>query len=148
MVNRTLLSIKLAELADRVHQVQRHRKSSVAALKQDRDAAELVAFNLLLAVQACVDIASHCIADEGWPIAKTIGESFTRLEEHGVISSSVAEALRRGTGLRNWIAHGYAGVDLALVHRAATDGLDNFEAFARALAQWANDSDKSSSGTE
>src|SRR5262245_1834615 len=138
MVNRTLLSIKLSELADRLGQVRRHRKPGVEELKHDRDAAELVAFNLLLAVQTCVDIASHCIADEGWPVAKSIGESFTRLEEHGVIPASLAEALRRGTGLRNWIAHGYAGVDLALVHRAATDGLNDLEAFARAIAQWAN----------
>jgi uncharacterized protein YutE (UPF0331/DUF86 family) len=137
MVNRTLLSIKLSELADRLGQIRRHRKS-LEELKHDRDAAELVAFNLLLAVQACVDIASHCIADEGWPVAKSIGESFTRLEQQAVIPASVAEALRRGTGLRNWIAHGYAGVDLALVHRAATDGLDDLEAFARAVAQWAN----------
>jgi uncharacterized protein YutE (UPF0331/DUF86 family) len=141
MVNRTLLSIKLSELADRVGQVRRHRKASVEELKQDRDAAELVSFNLLLAVQACVDIASHCIADEEWPVAKSIGESFTRLEEHGVIPASVAAALRRGTGLRDWIAHGYAGVDLALVHRAATDGLEDLEAFARAMAQWANNSE-------
>jgi uncharacterized protein YutE (UPF0331/DUF86 family) len=138
MVNRTLLSIKLAELADRVGQVRRHRKPSLEELRQDRDAAELVAFNLLLAVQACVDIASHCIADEGWPVAKSIEDSCTRLEEHGVIPAALAEALRRGAGLRNWIAHGYAGVDLALVQRAATDGLNDLEAFARALAQWAN----------
>jgi len=138
MVNRTLLSVKLSELADRVGRVRRHRKPSVEELRQDRDAAELVAFNLLLAVQACVDIASHCIADEGWPVAKSIGDSFTRLEEHGVVPAEVAEALRRGAGLRNWIAHGYAGVDLALVHRAATDGLNDLEGFARALAQWAN----------
>ncbi|MEO8177332.1 MAG: HepT-like ribonuclease domain-containing protein [Deltaproteobacteria bacterium] len=77
MVNRTLLSNKLAELADRVGQVRRHRKPSL-------------------------------------------------------------ESLRQGAGLRNWIAHGYAGVDLAPVHRAATDGLNDLDAFARALAQWAN----------
>jgi uncharacterized protein YutE (UPF0331/DUF86 family) len=57
-----------------------------------------------------------------------------------VLPASVAEALRRGTGLRNWIAHGYAGVDLTLVHRAATDGLNDLDAFARAIAQWANGS--------
>jgi uncharacterized protein YutE (UPF0331/DUF86 family) len=94
-----------------------------------------VAFNLLLAVQACIDIASHFIADEKWPVAKSIGDSFTRLEEHGVIPSHLAEALRRGAGLRNWIAHGYSGIDLRMVHRAATDGVDDLDAFARAVAQ-------------
>lgn len=137
MVNRTVLAIKLSELADRVAQVRKHRKPSVSELQADRDAAELVSFNLLLAVQACADVASHCIADERWPVAKSIGDSFTRLEERGVIPSHVAEALRQGAGLRNWIAHGYAGVDYTLIHRAATDGPGDLEAFARAVAQWA-----------
>jgi uncharacterized protein YutE (UPF0331/DUF86 family) len=34
-------------------------------LASDRDALDLVAFNLMLAVQAACDPASHLIADEG-----------------------------------------------------------------------------------
>ncbi len=70
MVNRTVLAIKLSELADRVAQVRKHRKPSVSELQADRDAAELVSFNPLLAVQACADIASQCIADAQWPSPK------------------------------------------------------------------------------
>jgi hypothetical protein len=43
MVNRTLLAIKLSELAERVAQVRKHRKASLSELQADRDAAELVA---------------------------------------------------------------------------------------------------------
>jgi uncharacterized protein YutE (UPF0331/DUF86 family) len=43
--------------------------SSLAQLWTTR--VDLVSFNLVLAVQSCSDIASHIIADEGWPAAQT-----------------------------------------------------------------------------
>lgn len=136
MVDRTLVAGKLADLADRTARVRQHRKPA-ADLKQDRDAADLVAFNLMIAVQICADIASHLIADEGWPAAKTLGESFTRLQERQVIAVEVAAALRNAVGLRNVVAHGYAGVDVDLLQRAATQGLEDLDAFARQIAAWA-----------
>jgi len=40
-------------------------------------------------------------------------------------------------GLRNLVAHGYGGVDAAVVHTAATRGCADLEAFAREVAAWA-----------
>jgi uncharacterized protein YutE (UPF0331/DUF86 family)/predicted nucleotidyltransferase len=137
MVNRNVLSAKLAELADRVARIRECRRGRVEELKDDRDAVELVSFNFMLAVQVCVDIASHLIADGGWPLARTIGEGFTRLEERGVISAAIGTSMRDAVGLRNIVARGYAGVDLALVHRASFEGVDDLDSFARSLATWA-----------
>ena len=71
VVNRTLLSQKLAELADRVTRVRERSQGGGTSLRNDRDAFELVSFNLLLAVQVCADIASHVISDENWVPVKT-----------------------------------------------------------------------------
>jgi uncharacterized protein YutE (UPF0331/DUF86 family) len=139
VVNRDLLAAKLAELADRVARVLSHRRSNAAELGADRDALELVAFNLMLAVQTCADIASHLIADERWPAASTLGDGFVRLHERGVLTKETAEALGRAVGLRNVVAHGYGGVDVGLVHQAATRGVHDLEAFARQVAAWADD---------
>ena len=106
MVNKDLLAAKLAELSDRVQRVKTHAPQSVGHLKADRDKLDLVAFNLMLSVQICADIASHVIADEGWPVARTLAEGFTRLEERGILKPSTAESLRRAVGLRNVVAHG------------------------------------------
>ena len=137
MVNRTLLSQKLAELADRVTRVRERSQGSGTSLRDDRDAFELVSFNLLLAVQVCADIASHVISDENWVPAANLGESFSRLEEHGVIGAEVASSLRRAVGLRNIVAHGYAGVDYEMVELAATTGVEDLSRFAQAVAAWA-----------
>ncbi len=137
MVNRDLLSAKLADLADRVGRVRSRCPPTAAELLANRDALDLVAFNLMLAVQICADIASHVIADEAWPPASTLAGGFHRLHEKGALSAATAAALGRAVGLRNVVAHGYAAVDPAMVHLAATQGLGDLEAFAREIASWA-----------
>lgn len=138
MVNAGIVAAKLADLADRVTRVRAHRKPDAASLAADRDALDLVAFNLMLCVQICADLASHLIADEGWPPAKNLAQSFARLHEHGALDAATASALGRAVGLRNVVAHGYAGVDAALVHAASTTGLDDLDAFARQIARFAS----------
>ncbi|MCG8556873.1 MAG: DUF86 domain-containing protein [Proteobacteria bacterium] len=139
MVDLDLLSAKLAELSDRIARIKSHRGGDAGVLRRNRDALDLVSFNLMLAVQICADISSHLIADEGWVAAKTLAEGFTRAREHQVIDEPTAEALCRAVGLRNVVAHGYAGIDVELVHRAATDGMQDLERFAKQVARWARD---------
>jgi uncharacterized protein YutE (UPF0331/DUF86 family) len=136
MVNEDLISAKLAELGDRLERVKLHCPATAQALAGDRDALDLVSFNLLLAVQSCADIASHIIADEGWPSAVTLADGFERLREHGVIEEGTARALSRAAGMRNVLAHGYGNVDVAMVHVAASSGTRDLNAFAREVARF------------
>ena len=136
MVDTNLVAAKLRELAERIARVRTHCPPEAADLDDDPDALDLVSFNLMLAVQACLDLASHLISDEGWPPAATYAEAFQRLHEHGVLSREIAEVLGKATGLRNVVAHGYAGVDTDLIHRAATHGLSDLEQFAREVGAW------------
>lgn len=138
MVDKDLLTAKLTELADRRNRVRAHNPATADELASDRDALDLVSFNLMLCVQICADIASHLIADEGWAAASTLAEGFSRLEEQGVLSAPTAEALKKAVGLRNVVAHGYSRMDVRLAHRAAASGLGDIDAFAREVAAWAN----------
>ncbi len=135
MVNANLLSAKLVELTDRADRARRHCPASPAELAADRDALDLVAFNLMLAVQTCADIAAHIIADEGWSTAKTLADGFDRLAEHGVTSAAIAEQLKRAVGLRNVVAHGYARINVDMVYAAATAGVDDLRQFAGDVAR-------------
>ena len=136
MVRVDVVTAKLVELADRIARVRGRVPDTVEKLAADRDALDLVAFNLMLAVQSCLDIASHLIADEGWPPAPTLGATFERLHEKGVIERATAVALGRAAGLRNVVAHGYAGVDPEAVYAAATRGAADLERFASEIAAW------------
>jgi len=93
MTDRDVVVAKLAELDDRIARVRANVRGSASELASDRDASDLVAFNLMLAVQTCLDVAGHIIADEGWPPAATLAESFHRLAERGVITAATDAAL-------------------------------------------------------
>jgi uncharacterized protein YutE (UPF0331/DUF86 family) len=137
VVDRDLLAAKLAELHDRIQRVKANVPESAEALRADRNALDLVSFNLMLSVQVCADMASHLIADEGWPVATSLAEGFSRLEQFGVIAREIALALQRAVGLRNVVAHGYAGIDVERCFDAAQHGLADLEAFAQQVSAWA-----------
>lgn len=120
-----------------MERVRSRTPSSADLLTADRDALDIVAFNLMLAVQLCADIASHIIADEGWGTARSLAEGFEQLAKHGVLETETAQALERAVGLRNVVAHGYSGVDPALCFVAATSGLSDLSAFAKQVSIWA-----------
>jgi uncharacterized protein YutE (UPF0331/DUF86 family) len=83
MVDADVVKAKLLELSHRVSRVRAHVTATAEALAADEDRLDLVAFNLMLAVQSAADIASHLITDEGWPAVKNLAESFVRLREQG-----------------------------------------------------------------
>ena len=136
MVNVDIVTAKLSELGARIARVRARTPASADALRSDQDALDLVSFNLLLCVQAAADIASHMIADEGWRPASTLAESFERLQENGAITKATARAMGRAVGLRNVVAHGYAGVDVDMIFAAASQGVSDLASFASEVAAW------------
>lgn len=136
MVDANVFAEKLKQLSLRIEKARAHCPADPADFAADDDALDLVSFNLLLAVQTCLDLATHLIADESWAPAATAREAFERLEEKGVISKETTRALRQAVGLRNVVAHGYDGVDPVQVHAAASTGLTHLERFAAELSAW------------
>ena len=51
MVNKSLLVAKLAELHERMERVRSHTPAGPEQLELDRDALDIVSFNLMLCVQ-------------------------------------------------------------------------------------------------
>jgi uncharacterized protein YutE (UPF0331/DUF86 family) len=103
----------------------------------DRSGRDLALFYLFLAIQECIDLAAHWVADEGWMPPDDAGSTFDVLADHGVITRPTADALRGAAGLRNRIAHGYAMVDYRRVQQEARPGLPALRAFLDAVARGA-----------
>ena len=135
-VSLQIVATKLAELKACIDQIERHKPQGPEQLGQDRDKRDLVVFNLMLAVQICSDIAAHIISDERWRVAPTLGDAFRRLHEHGVLDQPVTAALCRAVGLRNVVAHGYAGVNVDMLFEAAQRGVQDLDDFSVQVAKW------------
>ncbi len=60
-----------------------------------------------LAVECCLDLANHLIADRGWPTPDTYRDAFRTLHSEGVIDADLATSMAGWAGLRSLLVHLY-----------------------------------------
>ncbi len=128
-----LIRQKLESLRRCVERIESRCPPDHAALAKDPDLQDIVTVNLTRAVQLCVDIAAHCIADLRTPPPDSMGEAFTVLAHAGILSDPLASRLRRAVGFRNIAVHNYRAMDWEIVHAIATVHLADFREFARVI---------------
>jgi uncharacterized protein YutE (UPF0331/DUF86 family) len=97
----------------------------------DRD---LASFYLFLAIQECIDLAAHWVADAGLAPPDDARSTFDVLADSGAIARDLAEAMKDAAGLRNRIGHGYAELDHGRLHREAREGVEALRRFLAAVA--------------
>jgi len=99
----------------------------------DVDRQDIVAFNLHLAVENCIDIAAHIISENGWGVPGSASEMFYVLEEKGIVDSALTERMIKAVGLRNLIVHEYGDIDLKRLFTIVRNDLNDLTAFLSAI---------------
>jgi uncharacterized protein YutE (UPF0331/DUF86 family) len=133
-VDRTILASKIASVRDAVARIRAVLPADIEAFVSDRTTREVVVLNLFVALQECMSLAAHWLADEGADVPQTYGDMFRRLGERGVIPGELAVRLAAASGLRNLVAHQYGILDSRRVFTLASERLDDLLAFCTQLA--------------
>jgi uncharacterized protein YutE (UPF0331/DUF86 family) len=116
-----------------VKRVKAKCPEDIQTLIEDYDAQDILSLNLSRAVQLSVDIGSHLIAETDLPAPDTMGQTFEILCTAGVISTELAERLKKAVGFRNLTVHNYEAINWAIVYSLSQDRLVDFEEYARAI---------------
>lgn len=141
MVDSALLATKIATTRDATARVRAVLPASAAAFVADRTAREVVTLNLFVAIQTCLDLAAHWLADAGWDMPGTYADVFTALAEHAVIPPELATRLAAAAAFRNLVAHQYGVLDWRRVYALAASDLGDLDAFCATLAERARGQD-------
>jgi uncharacterized protein YutE (UPF0331/DUF86 family) len=126
-----LLEKKLAFVESCVSELRR----LAVAERIDSDVKErrFIEHTLQLAIQACLDAASHVVSDDRLGEPNTNQELFRLLARAGRINQDIARSLAAAAGFRNILVHGYAEVDSRVTRDVLEHHLDELLAFAAAL---------------
>jgi uncharacterized protein YutE (UPF0331/DUF86 family) len=135
LVRRDVAGARIARATAWLRDAETLLDRSAADFVADRSGRDLALFYLFLAIQECLDLAAHWVADEGWTPPDDAGSTFDVLADRGAVDRATAGALRGAAGLRNRIAHGYAMVDYARVQRESREGLPALRAFLDTVAR-------------
>lgn len=136
MVDRDLLRRKLAELAEYVSQVSEYRDLTVERYHADWKTQRIVERTLQMAIETCLDVAGHALADRGLRAPSTYAEAFEILVQAGLMSRDLGRVIVEMTPFRNVIVHEYARIDAAVVVRILREHREDVRRFETEALRW------------
>lgn len=128
-----VLDAKLTELSRRLKRIKAKQPANLKALTADEDLQDILARNLEVAIQNCIDIAYHLCAARG-QLPPTAAEAFAALAKLGLIEQGLAQRLQRAVGFRNILVHEYAEVDWKIVMQVLRAGTRDLAEFGKRVA--------------
>ncbi|WP_211223990.1 type VII toxin-antitoxin system HepT family RNase toxin [Pseudonocardia asaccharolytica] len=94
-----------------------------------------IKYTFVTAIEACVDVAQHVCASEGWGPPRDNGDAVRLLGKHGALPPGLADRVGRAVGFRNVLVHEYVGVDDQVVLDRLDDPADLAD-FVVAVLGW------------
>ena len=133
MVDKDLVLTKAGNVKKHLNRVEIKAKTDLKTFLKDIDRQEIIAFNLEVAVQNCIDIAAHIIGAEGLGVPGSTAEMFYLLEENDYLSPEITEKMIKAVGLRNLIAHEYGKIDLKQIYEISQNDYKDLNKYLVAI---------------
>jgi uncharacterized protein YutE (UPF0331/DUF86 family) len=135
VVDRDLIRRRLADLEIYLEQLAPYRTLDVETYQHDWKTQRIVERTLHLAIETCMDVADHVVADRRLRVPETGADTFEILAEAGMLSADLGRALALMVGFRNILVHDYTRIDAAIVIRVLRADLRDLERFRDIMRQ-------------
>lgn len=131
MTDAELVAKKLALIETSVAELRRLARPE--ALEHDVREERFVEHTLQIAIQAALDVASHIVSDERLGEPDTNRQLFDLLRRAGWLTPELADTMKRMTGFRNVLVHGYQAIDIRIVRDVLEHRLGDLLQFVAAI---------------
>jgi uncharacterized protein YutE (UPF0331/DUF86 family) len=133
LVDKALIGRKLERAESYLKQIRLKKDPGITLFVKDSDLQSIILFNLIQAIQSCIDMGSHIISDSEWETPSTQAEIFEILASNKVITNALAKKMIQMVGFRNRIVHEYEKTDMKIVHTVWKKHIADMESFCRAV---------------
>ena len=131
MIDKNVVLDKASRTNRHLGRIRKKKNISLDQFLDDIDTQDIVLFNLQVAIQNCIDIASHIISDEGLGVANSTSEIFYILQDNDFIDAHLTEKIIAAIGFRNLVAHEYGNLDLKKVYQVIHEDIKDLESFIK-----------------
>jgi uncharacterized protein YutE (UPF0331/DUF86 family) len=104
-------------------------KSSEQAFLKDKILIGSAKYYLQVSIECCLDIVNHIIASERFRAPRDYADSFSILEENGILESSLVIKLRQMAKFRNRLVHLYGEIDDKFVYEFIKKDIEDIRKF-------------------
>ncbi|MFA4874533.1 MAG: DUF86 domain-containing protein [bacterium] len=102
-----------------------------AQFQKNKERQYAVMHALQLAIEACLSVGNHIVAQERLGIPRSYQDTFSLLEKGGILPSDFAEEMKKMARFRNRLVHIYWDIDLEQLYTVIAERLGDFEEFVK-----------------
>lgn len=129
MVNIEVIKQRLNQLSSSLNKVERFKELSLEEFLEDDIIQDVVEYNLFIAINMMIDIATHIVVDNNLGNPETFGEVFELLHKHKYFTTDEANNYKKMVGLRNVLSHEYLKIDKKIIYSILQNNLIEIKRF-------------------
>lgn len=129
-VNTTLVKSLLDNLKLNISIIE-NKDVTLEQILVNEDIQAILDRRMQLAIETCIDIATHLIAGLDLERKERASDAFLFLGEKGIISKELAKKLAEASGFRNILVHEYIKIDYELAYSDLNEKLQDLKGFGK-----------------
>ena len=129
MVNIEVIKQRLNQLSTSLNKIERFKEVSLEEFLKDDIIQDVVEYNLFIAINMMIDIATHIVVDNNMGNPETLGEAFNILNREKYLNDKETKVYRNMIGLRNILSHEYVNIDKNIIHSILRNNLIDIKKF-------------------
>lgn len=139
MLNRDLIERKCKLILEDLEHLRSFAKLPIDEVTRDLVKMSVVERLLEKIITRAIDANRHLMAELGTGAekARSYEDTFLALGELGVLDQELARQIAPSAGLRNRLVHEYNDTDPRMIFASASDALDQYVRYCRALLSFA-----------
>ncbi len=131
-----VLQQRLTLLEEYTNDLKNLQKVSFQEYQKNKLIRRAVERTLQLAIETCIDIGQHIIAQAGYRTPVDHKDTFVVLHEEGMIHKELLDKMVSMARFRNLIVHDYTRIDNAAVWGIIKRHLEDFNGFKQAVLDY------------
>lgn len=134
MVDKAVVERLLVQLEEYLRDLDEVKsKYKLADFKDNKIIRRYTERTLQVAIEVCLDLASHIISYEGFREPLDNKDCFQVLQENDLISIELVDRLKRMAQFRNVVVHDYMRINPEIVYAIVHKNIPDIVAFAKAI---------------
>jgi uncharacterized protein YutE (UPF0331/DUF86 family) len=136
MISKDVVNAMIDLIDENIRLIKEIRSQSYDSFSGSFRDIQAAKHSLQEAIEACLDIGSHIIAEQGFRRPEDYREIFRVLEENGIIDHVLSEKLQEMAQFRNLLVHRYGQIDTRRIYIIMSDDLKDIQEFAKSILKY------------
>jgi len=136
MISKDVVNAMIDLIEENIRLIEEIRSQGYESFSESFRDIQDAKHSLQEAIEACLDIGSHIIAEKGFRRPEDYREIFRVLEENGIIDHVLSVKLQEMAQFRNLLVHRYGEIDIKRVYIIMSDDLEDIQKFAKSILKY------------